>query len=248
MEILPAVIALGLMLVGLSFAVFGADGPNKLLRAVFAPIGCLLKSMALLVVILLGLLLFAGGEFEQSTRPPGEESGPSVSGSESRTDVTLEEYPLLAQRDVSLYEPAEFANEVDATLGVPVKHLACLATVYLMLERGRGTTDAMISSQTFDMDNGAVNPGYVSPDTQLDSLRVVQEIQAGRPVVLHAVGGPLGHHFVLAVGLRQGRDGSWIVQSNDPWYGERIELGLTDAEPQHPSLEGLRFTMMRLID
>ena len=251
---LSALLMLALLVGGLSVAVWGLAGPGKLLKILFAPIGCLLKAVVLLVVLLVGALLYIGSEFDSPLgNVPG---GPSVGqGAASQppsttpaTEVALAEYPVLAQRDSGLYEPAEFADEIDEALAQPVRNLACLATVYLMLRRGRGDADARISADTYNMQDGAVNPGYVDADIAFDGMRVVTEIQASRPVVLHAVGGPLGHHFLLATGLRQGRDGTWVGEANDPWFGEQVEIDLSDASPVHPQLPGLEITLMRLVN
>jgi hypothetical protein len=250
---LSGLLVLLIMLVGLSIMIWGKAGPGKLLGVVLAPFGCLLKIVFGLVVLVIGVLLFTGApELPSSTgagvptAPPPASPPPAAAG-----DVLLTQYPILAQRDQTLYDPAGLAETRYWYAGSsqPVKHLACLATVYLMLERGRGEPDAMITSDSFDATYDAINPGYVEQaDIAFSGQRFVSELQAGRPVVLHATGGLLGHHFLLGIGIRRGPGGSWIGIANDPWFGTRIELDLAQSAPVHPSLADTVFTKMRLVN
>lgn len=250
---LGGLLALLIALVGLSIMIWGKAGPEKLLGAVFAPFGCLLKIVAGLVVVAIGLLLFVRNPLQPpavGANTPAARSPASSTPTETE-DVLLTQYPVLAQRDRTLYEPAELANERYWYAGgsQPVQNLACLATVYLMLERGRGSSAAKITPASFTEDYDAVNPGYVEEaDIGFSGERFINELHSGRPVVLHAQGGLLGHHFLLGVGIRRRADGDWIGIANDPWLGHWIELDLGQPAPAHPSLSDTAFTMMRLVN
>jgi hypothetical protein len=101
---------------------------------------------------------------------------------------------------------------------------------------------------------GARRPDYVSADLAIDRTIIESELRAGRPVVLRGSGGPLGQHFVLAVGLAQGKTGGRHLIVLDPWPvpGEiapkpdvRIDLGSPSL--RHPDIAGLIFEKMRRV-
>jgi len=252
-DLLGGLFALLMVLFGLSVMIWGKEGPGKLMGAILAPFGCLLKIVAGIVVVVIGLVLLMGDDLKwpgpspATPAPPRSPSGPPV-GVE---DFLLAQYPVLSQRDSAIYEPEGLADEQYWYGGQfqPVRNLACLATVYLMLRRGRGAAGAMITSASFTAAYDAINPGYVEQaDIKFNGERFVNEIRAGRPVVLHAEGGLLGHHFLLGVGIRRRVDGGWTGIANDPWFGQRVELDLGQSAPLHPSLSDTKFTMMRLVN
>ena len=243
---------LTLLIIGIGIAVilFGAAGIGKLFGLLLAPLGCLLKAAALaFVAALIGLWLLSE-QFDPGSGIGGQAGGPGGPPitAPALTAVRLTEYPVLAQRDPAIYSPPEFAEYMDPVEHEPVRNLACLATVYVMLRRGRGDTDAMISAASYDMDKGAINPGFVGADIEFDGAAAAREVQQGRPVVLHGVGGPLDHHFMLLTGVRPGRDDRWVGEVNDPWTGQRVEMDLSEEEPVHPDLPSVSVSMMRMVE
>ena len=236
--------------IGIGVILFGAAGVGKLFGLLLAPLGCLLKAAALaFVAALIGLWLLSE-QFDPGSGIGGQggSSANTPSTAPASTAARLAEYPVLAQRDSTNYYPTEFADQLDLTVNEPVRNLACLATVYVMLRRGRGESDAMISAATYDMSDGAINPGFVGADIAFDGLAAAREIREGRPVVLHGLGGPLDHHFMLLTGVHQGRDGRWVGEVNDPWTGQRVEIDLSEQDPSHPDLPSVRVTMMRMVN
>lgn len=94
-------------------------------------------------------------------------------------------------------------------------------------------------------------PDYVGKDSAVNAATVESQLRSGHPVVLHGEGGPLGHHFVLAVGLTYRGDGSARIVALDPLPngnaggpGQRIEID--PAVMTHPSL-AVVFKSMRLV-
>lgn len=250
-DLLSVLFALLIVLIGLSVMIWGKEGPGKLLGAILAPFGCLLKIVAGIVVVAIGLVLLMGNNLKLPGPGPATPAPPTSPVPPPVRDLLLAQYPVLSQRDRAIYEPERLADEQYWYGGQfhPVRNLACLATVYLMLKRGRGASAAMITSSSFTDVYDAINPGYVEQaDIRFNGERFINEIRAGRPVVLHAEGGSLGHHFLLGVGIRRRGDGGWTGIANDPWFGNRIQLDLSEIAPVHPSLSDTRFTMMRLVN
>ena len=252
-DLLSSLSILLIVLIGLSVMIWGKSGPTKLMGAILAPFGCLLKLVAGFVIVGIGVVSFLTLQGERSHTGSGSvvESPPPSEPRAAAGSVLLAQYPMLDQRDMMIYEPPSLANEIDSSVNPPqpVRNLACLATVYVMLERGRGASDAMITRRSFTQDYYAINPGYVErADIGFNADRFINELRAGRPVVLHAEGGLLGHHFLLGVGIQRRPDGGWNGLANDPWFGRRIELDLGASAPPHPLLSDTTFTMMRLVN
>jgi hypothetical protein len=141
-----------------------------------------------------------------------------------------------------------------------VANLTCAAAVYVMIERGRGQALAMIDDFYIDprlhggRSPGARRPDYVSADFAIDPGLIEAELRAGQPVVLHGVGGPLGKHFVLAVGLARDTTGGRHLIVLDPWPapGEimpkpEVRIDLTSSRLRHPDIAGLVFEKMRRV-
>lgn len=182
-----------------------------------------------------------------------------------RREVALQGYPLLSQKDASNYRDPTMAAALDTvpdrSRQVPVGDLACAATVYAIIERGRGNAGAMIDDFYADpRPLGGDGPGadkrpeYIGEETDVDRVAIETALGDGRPVILHGFGGPLAEHFVVAVGLRRGSGSAWSLVAIDPWPGKEqtapgreIEIPF-DADPlAHPLLPGVTFTKMRLM-
>lgn len=147
------------------------------------------------------------------------DTGAQGAASQANTErVLLRQYPSLSQLDPANYLDATFAEKIDtAPTGEaqPVKNLACAATVYAMLARGRGDRAATID-RFYRIGDGAVAPGYVEGQQPFDVTRVLGALQQQRPVVLVGQGGPLGSHYVLAVGFERTADRT-VITALDPW-------------------------------
>jgi len=85
--------------------------------------------------------------------------------------------------------------------------------------------------------------------------RIVLELEKGRPVILHGFGGPLGEHFLLAVGFTMAEPGRGKLVAIDPYPGrdvnvpaQKIEFDLAEPRLQHPVFSDIKFGKMRLIE
>lgn len=182
---------------------------------------------------------------------------------ENTAPIILDNYPLLSQKDPANYRDQSLLTVSD-TLDdrkVLVPNLACAATVYTMLERGRsGNTSAMIDDFYPDPRKyngnspGARRPDYVGADVDIDPAQIVRSLQQKQPVVLHGYGGPLKHHFVLAVGLSTSSSAQRQLIALDPFPGNdldkpgrRIEINLDNSPIVHPVLKEITFKQMRLV-
>lgn len=171
------------------------------------------------------------------------------------------QYPVLSQKDPSNYRPhSPLLSAYDTVQGSDrkelVPNLACLATVYTILERGRGNNTMSIDDY-YKIGTGAYpRPTYVGEDQDLDLALIKQSLDDERPVILHGEGGPLKHHFVLVVGLYGDEADGQRLDIIDPYPGTDaaspakkyfILLGSSsDNVLKHPVLP-VSFGKMRLI-
>lgn len=179
-------------------------------------------------------------------------------------DVVLAGLAPLSQLDPKNYRDLGLMLATDtlpnSTRRTTVANLACAAAVYVMIERARGHASAMIDDFYIDprrhggRSPGARRPDYVSADLAIDRTIIESELRAGRPVVLRGSGGPLGQHFVLAVGLAQAETGGRHLIVLDPWPapGEiapktDVRIDLASPTLRHPDIAGLVFERMRRV-
>lgn len=178
-------------------------------------------------------------------------------------EVSLSQYPLLSQKDPSIYRDPSLASAMDTSANgktESVQNLACAATVYVMIERGRGNAKSMVDDFYDDPRKkngngaGATRPTYVGTDEAWSPSVLIEALQANHPVVLHATGGILADHFMLAVGLNKDSSGNWQVIVSDPWPGNKrntpgrtVMLPLQPDPPVHPLLSGCTITQLRKI-
>ena len=179
------------------------------------------------------------------------------------TEVSLSQYPLLSQKDPANYRDQSLMSAMDTSANgkkEAVQNLACAATVYVMIERGRGNAKTMVDDFYDDPrkkngdGNGATKPAYVGTDEAWSPTVLIEEMQAKHPVVLHAHGGALADHFMLAVGLNKDSSGNWQVIASDPWPGNKhdtpgrtVMLPLQPDPPVHPLLSGCTITQLRKV-
>ena len=178
--------------------------------------------------------------------------------------VSLNQYPLLSQKDPANYRDQSFLTLEDSLPDgagkALVPNLACAATVYTMLERGHGNSAATIDDFYLDprkfngKNPGAKRPTYVGSDISFDSQQIISALKSGQPVVLHGFGGPLKEHFVLAVGFKMDDSGKQVLTALDPYPGrdsdkpgKQIEINLSTAPPAHPTYSEIVFQKMRLV-
>jgi hypothetical protein len=185
-------------------------------------------------------------------------------GAGATDDVVLQGLSALSQLDARNYRDRGLMRATDtlpnSSRRTTVANLSCAAAVYVMIERGRGHAAAMIDDFYIDprlhggRSPGARRPDYVGADLAIDRALIEAELRAGRPVVLHGSGGPLGKHFVLAVGLTQGVAGGRQLIVLDPWPAPGqtlpkpdVRLDLSAARLRHPDIPGLVFDKMRRV-
>ncbi len=188
------------------------------------------------------------------TPPKPARPAPKPSGSDS---IRLTDYPLMSQLDPKSYRDPDFMNVPDTIAGssktVEIKKLACLATVYAIIARGRGEkkyVDDFYIDPRKPGANGedARRPAWVESESTLNAEQVRQALQQGTPVILHGVGGPLKEHFVLAIGINRKEIiaiDPWPSSENDP-KGSLIRVRLGTDRLAHPNLP-ITFTKMRNI-
>ena len=189
---------------------------------------------------------------------------PCRDGVAAPDDVILQGLSALSQLDARNYRDLGLMRATDtlpnSSRRTAVANLSCAAAVYVMIERARGRAAAMIDDFYIDprlhggRSPGARRPDYVGADLAIDRALIEAELRAGRPVVLRGSGGPLGQHFVLAVGLAQGAaDGRQLIVL-DPWPAPgqtlpkpEVRIDFTSASLWHPDIAGLVFDKMRRV-
>lgn len=257
-QLLSLVIALVGFGIIVSLLIGGASGPKKFLGCLFAPLRWMTRG------VLVGLVILAGLAFLFSLLPgilpqfPGlsdwlksSGSGPSSTQPPAipqQSTILLDRYPMLAQRDVSIYSSESFAETMDGTL--PVKKQACLATSYLMMVRAHSNRSATIGPDRpalgegvqYSIKDGAMEPpGFSFERKAYDSEVVVEEITgSSHPVILRAEyekGSSILTHYVLAVGYNpETRE----ILYNDPWFDDSGgNRPVISAAPHNPALQRL---------
>lgn len=172
---------------------------------------------------------------------------------------------LLSQKDAKNFRDDTLLLLTDSVnVGNDVRqeripNLTCAAAVYAMIARARGDKQAMIDDFYEDPRKyggngpGAKRPTWVSADVELSVERIIGELDAGRPVILHGFGGPLQEHFVLVVG-RDAQTSPPSLVIYDPYPGktadtpgQKLSISTGDATLRHPSYSDISFLKMRLV-
>jgi hypothetical protein len=176
------------------------------------------------------------------------------STSESATILT---FPILGQRDSKSYRAGSTLMDAldtiaDSNNRVPVKDLACAATVYTMIERGRDGGNPAATVDDFYPDPrqsggstmGASPPTYVGKLQAFDLDAVVSSLHARHPVVLVGKGGKLKSHYVLVVGM-QTDEGITRLRCNDPWNGVQLLFETTKGSSSSDHFSEMIFDKVR---
>lgn len=263
LTLLIALIGLGILM---SLLFWGARGPSKLLGCLFSPFRWL-ASIVFGLLVLAIVLVIATQKLPELTEllgrfgisPTGSGRGNPPGPPVPASVVLLDRYPMLTQRDVSIYASAAFAESMDGA--VPVKKQACLATSYLMLVRAHGNRSATIGPDQPDVGGGvrysigigAVQPpGFAFDRRGYDPEVVIDEItRSAHPVILrteYVQGQNVLLHFVLAVGYdRATRE----ILYNDPWFddnaGSRPRFPGSGAKPALQRLANYKVTQMFVV-
>jgi hypothetical protein len=191
-------------------------------------------------------------------------AAPWGGGVAAADDVILNGLSAVSQLDARNYRDVGLMRATDtlpnSSRRTAVANLSCAAAVYVMIERARGHAAAMIDDFYIDprlhggRSPGARRPHYVGADIPIDSALIEAELRAGRPVILHGSGGPLGKHFVLAVGFMEGAAGGRQLIILDPWPAPGqtlpkpdVRLDLAAVRLRHPDIPGLVFDKMRRV-
>ncbi len=245
------IIALGILMI-----VGGPKAVGWTVSAIFSPIQWILRMAIGIAVLALLAAVFLPQVAQHLPALIARQIQEMISGATTQNQpvnsdpeqVLLSGYPALGQLNASNYNPPSFAEMIDYPEKMPVKKLACLATVFVMLERDRGNPSAMIDETFYKLGVGAINPGHVANrSSEIDFDFLKRSLNSGTPVVLHGVNNRTGLvHFVLAVGYTQQKSGSLEVVINDPWRGERIGLPVESGILMDQRL-GLNFSKMRTV-
>lgn len=134
-------------------------------------------------------------------------------------------FDQLNSADSRLYASAAWAEGMDTVSKVARKKLTCLATVYAMIEQGRGNAGFRVSGDTYSDQVGATGISGIGRSLPLIEMEVVRsEFQKGNPVILW---GPLTRdtadqfgHFILAVGVNS----SGQIVAHDPYGGQVVTI------------------------
>lgn len=186
----------------------------------------------------------------------------------STQDVVLHQFPLLSQVDRANYEPGSplydywdtVDNVNDPTMTRPVWKLACLATVYTMLERGTGGPNHAIDKFYRKGKGGGGIPDNLTHVTvegrdverAINPREIADAIRNSMPVILKGKGGELGQHFVLVVGVAlDGYGGVRELIINDPWprggEGPAQQNRIPAASVINYPYAGVTFEKMRMV-
>ncbi len=204
-------------------------------------------------------------ELQSSAKPSARPLALAENATQAAASLStvLEKYPLLFQKDPKNYCDQSLLQVYDTLPDKSrkelVPNLACAATIYTMLERGRGNQNAMIDDFYIDPRKhggdgpGARRPEYVGADIEIDSNRILQSLQEKQPVILHGYGGPLLEHFVLVVGSQTDAAERRLV-AFDPYPGsdrdepgKQIEIKVANGVMSHPTLSSVVFRNMRMV-
>ena len=250
-------LALIIALLGLYILIFRQKG----LRQLYAPFKLALRLLFSLAIMATGLLLLLNlydpgiatkvmaytctkwREFQHARREPFT----SVDSMDS-PNILLSEYPMLSQFDRNIYDPPSLADTVNPATGIRTDWEGCLATVYVMLARGRGNASAKITESMYSTGGMMLRPDYVRMEVRYEPKVVIREIENGRPVILHGFRGTEVEHFMLAVGVRWDGAGSGQLIVYDPALPDAIEFNAEDPAPEHPRHPGNTITHMRLVE
>lgn len=244
-------------LLGIYILIFRQKG----LRQLFAPFRLAFRLLFSLAIMATGLLLLlnlydpgiASRVLDYTCvkwrefKPVGKDGVSSVDSMES-PNTRLSEYPLLSQFDRNIYDPPSLADAVNPETGNRTDWEGCLATVYVMLARGRGNTSAKITESMYSTGGMMLRPDYVHMEARYAPKVVIREIENGRPVILHGFRGKEIEHFMLAVGVRRDGEGSIQLIVYDPAVPDAIEFNAEDPAPEHPRHPGNIITHMRLVE
>lgn len=161
-------------------------------------------------------------------------------------------YDLIDQHDSSLYVD-DLHSQDDVTIsgkgtGFKVNQVACLAAVYLMIERARKNKNAVIGDSQWTTGVGANLAGFssISASTRYPytEVQVTNELDKGNPVIveLYDPDAPkvLQNHYVLVVGYDNDSDERGRATVLDPLNGEVGILNLSSGQYNSPTLKDSR--------
>jgi hypothetical protein len=248
-----------LILLGLAMIFGGARG----LRLFLAPFRWMIKVGFILVIFLvIGVILlptlsdmskrFSGISLpfisRKSERVQSRQPEATGGGATRETNRLVGFYPLR-QTDPSLYEPQEmsewtYSGEPSRNLG----QIACLATVYLMIERSRIQPNAKITPDWFNSEGYVYKKSYVQNEREYKEKTVLEELQAGRPVILWGTGGGQPTHFLLATGWTKESGELLALLALDPWTGREKILPIQNGYPNLPQWPGHQIRKIRSIN
>lgn len=158
-------------------------------------------------------------------------------------------YTLVDQHDANIYSDGLYdqadINADGSPSGYEVNQLACLAAVYLMIERAKGDAEATIGASDWDDRVGAINHDYASGGIDYSGeAAIISELDDGNPVIIQLkdsdVDGVLQNHFVLLVSYKVDEAGNLIAEALDPLNGEIGTLKLSSAQYESPTLGDAR--------
>jgi len=161
--------------------------------------------------------------------------------------VRIAGFQPLHQHDSVIYQPSDFAHRNDPTQpGKTIGDIACLATVYLMIERVHKNPSARITPEWFDAQANVFRRSGVHPEEAFEVEKVVMELDQERPVILRgrgSSGGPA--HYFLAIGYIRSQGVVEKLIALDPWVGREVELEMIDGQFYLPRWPGHRITNLR---
>jgi len=137
-----------------------------------------------------------------------------------------------------------------------VKQIACLAAVYLMIERSVGSASDKIGLDGWDFGTGAEVPDAYSfrvqekisiagSPTEAQTI-LTKELGAGLPVIVQL--SDVNNHFVLVEGLSVDSTGHMIAKVLDPFEGGTGTLDMATLAYSGPTSEKFVAIGMRTIE
>lgn len=160
-------------------------------------------------------------------------------------------------RDPSLATATDTIANTNAR--TQVQNLACLATVYTMIDRALGKPSWIDNFYpdprltTTESTSGAKKPPYVGSIIQLNVNVIVAALEKNQPTILHGIGGLLQDHYVLVVGAQVTLLGGVNLTIIDPWATTVAKPFVTltaisaNNPISYPAL-GLSITSMMLVN
>jgi hypothetical protein len=162
-------------------------------------------------------------------------------------EFVLKNFPPLSQHDPGIFSPRELMLEIDPADGTRVNEFACLATVYVMLERGLGNKAAVITRNSFTGEWNALATRNVSEYEPIRFSTIKTELAKGVPLIAQGTGGGIQSHYVLIVGAELQNENVVSLWAHDPNIGEMVPYKITNGKAYHPIWEGHKLYRMRRI-